>query len=192
MKSKFIKHYLKLCYTIAEDNTACGSRKLGCVLVDPVRNKILGTGYNGAPRNVPHCGTLDYIDSVFSRISSPTEYKTVRDAVAEKLTENNKSDDSGLCPRRILNIPSGQRMELCATCVHAEVNAIVNAAQDLTGVWMFGNFGVPCYECARVICNTGITNFLGIDSGNDYSVQSRWLLEKAKIDISLFKKEFVL
>jgi len=36
--------------------------------------------------------------------------------------------DLGVCPRERLNIPSGERYELCRS-VHAEANAIINAAR---------------------------------------------------------------
>jgi len=38
---------------VAERGT-CARRKVGCVLVDE-ENHIISTGYNGVPKNFPHC-----------------------------------------------------------------------------------------------------------------------------------------
>lgn len=65
------------------------------------------------------------------------------------------------CIRNKLNIPSGERHELCRGS-HAEQNAIVNAA----------NFGIslrdstlyvtvqPCMYCTKMIINAGITRIV--------------------------------
>ena len=62
------------------------------------------------------------------------------------------------CLRAELNIPSGQRYEICRG-THAEQNAIVNAAYY--GVSTLGSVlyctTQPCVACARMIINAGIT-----------------------------------
>jgi dCMP deaminase len=61
------------------------------------------------------------------------------------------------CIREKLNIPSGQRHELCRA-IHAEQNAIVQAAQSGTSV-NGGSMYVthqPCVLCAKMIINAGI------------------------------------
>jgi len=61
------------------------------------------------------------------------------------------------CLRDKLNVPSGQRHELCRA-IHAEQNAIVQAAYSGTSV----NGGTlyvtvqPCVMCAKMIINAGI------------------------------------
>ncbi|MBU1045800.1 dCMP deaminase family protein [Patescibacteria group bacterium] len=77
--------------------------------------------------------------------------------------------DIGRCKREELNIPSGERYELCRS-VHAEANAVINAAR--AGVSILGGtmylYGenvkddtplvdfLPCQMCRRVIINSGI------------------------------------
>lgn len=74
----------------------------------------------------------------------------------------------GYCNREQLNIPSGQRYELCRS-VHAEANAIISAARrDMLGgtLYLVGRDAkthelleetMPCSMCKRLIINAGIT-----------------------------------
>ena len=73
--------------------------------------------------------------------------------------------DRGVCLREELNIPSGQRYELCRS-VHAEMNAIISAARKdmiggvmyLVGVENDGSYTEAdcCSMCKRAIINAGI------------------------------------
>ena len=75
--------------------------------------------------------------------------------------------ERGECLRRKLNIPHGERYELCRS-VHSEQNAIINAARS--GVSLLGgdmflyaereegkpvNF-FPCFICKKMIINAGL------------------------------------
>lgn len=75
--------------------------------------------------------------------------------------------DLGRCLREEMEIPAGQRYELCRS-VHAEMNAVIHAARAVTmGATLF-LAGVevetgqptekpePCLLCRRVIINAGI------------------------------------
>lgn len=76
--------------------------------------------------------------------------------------------ERGNCLREEMNIPHGQRYEMCRS-VHAEQNAIINAAR--AGVSLYGGdmyiYGqrpqtneamdlIPCYFCKRMIINAGL------------------------------------
>ncbi len=75
--------------------------------------------------------------------------------------------EKGYCLRDKLNIPHGQRYELCAS-VHAEQNCIINAARagvSLLGgdmyIWGEDNQGkqidaFPCFICKKMIINAGL------------------------------------
>lgn len=75
--------------------------------------------------------------------------------------------DLGYCTREKLNIPRGERYELCRS-VHGEENAIISASRkDMIGssLYLVGkNFdndeyvkdARPCAMCKRVIINSGI------------------------------------
>lgn len=61
------------------------------------------------------------------------------------------------CKREQLNIPSGERQEICRA-IHAEQNAVIQCA--LTGVIPTGGTIYttcqPCVACAKIIANVGI------------------------------------
>ena len=75
--------------------------------------------------------------------------------------------DLGECARETLNIPSGERYELCRS-VHAEANAIISASrsQIIGGtLYLVGreeksgellSTTTPCSMCRRLIINAGI------------------------------------
>lgn len=84
--------------------------------------------------------------------------------------------DKGTCRRNELNIPPGERYELCHS-VHAEMNAIISAGRERTigaslyvsGIEMKTNEIIaswPCDLCSRIIRNAGIK--VVIIPGPDY------------------------
>ncbi len=104
---------------LAATRTTCLRRSVGAVIV---KNKhILATGYNGAPKKVPHC------------------------------------KDLGGCLREKLNVPSGERHELCRA-LHAEQNAIIQCAmtgQNIEWATIYITHQ-PCIICSKMIINAGI------------------------------------
>jgi dCMP deaminase len=86
------------------------------------------------------------------------------------------------CLREKLNIPSGQRHELCRA-IHAEQNAIVQAANSgvsLSGGTLYVTIQ-PCVLCAKMAINAGIKKivFRG-DYPDDLSME---LLKEAGIRV---------
>lgn len=72
------------------------------------------------------------------------------------------------CMRDELNIPSGERHELCRA-LHAEMNAILQAAQygiSLNGSVIYCT-NQPCIICAKMIINAGIKRIVVISSYPD-------------------------
>ena len=61
------------------------------------------------------------------------------------------------CLREELQVPSGERYELCRS-IHAEANAVIQAAHNgvrIAGSTMYVT-DMPCYMCAKLIVNAGI------------------------------------
>ncbi len=87
--------------------------------------------------------------------------------------------DLGYCIRQKMNIPRGERYELCRS-VHAEANAIISASRDkmidsviyLSGREMDTNEYVRnancCSMCKRMIINAGIKQVIVRDSDTEY------------------------
>ncbi len=82
------------------------------------------------------------------------------------------SIEHGFCLRKKLGIPSGHRYEICRS-VHAEQNAIINAARSGTSVlggdiYIYGRLkndetgeeicldAFPCFICKKMIINAGL------------------------------------
>ena len=103
---------------LASKRSTCKRRAVGAIIVKD--NRILATGYNGAPTGMEHCIDIG-------------------------------------CLRERLNIPSGQRHELCRG-IHAEQNAIIQAAcygVSIKGGEIFCT-NQPCFICAKMIINAQI------------------------------------
>ncbi|EIM64693.1 deoxycytidylate deaminase [Desulfobacter postgatei] len=103
---------------LVASRATCLRRKVGAVLVKDKR--ILCSGYNGAPSQIPHCR------------------------------------ETG-CLREQLNVPSGEKHELCRG-VHAEQNVIIQAAFHgipVAGASLYCTTQ-PCSICAKMIINAGI------------------------------------
>lgn len=98
-------------------------------------------------------------------------------------------DEMGFCMREHLQIPSGQRYELCRS-VHAEANAIINAAREqMIGATLYlaclhyetGELvadTLPCSMCRRLIINAGIRTVVVRDSRESYrtiDVAGAWI-----------------
>lgn len=98
--------------------------------------------------------------------------------------------DLGRCVRKELNVPHGERYELCRS-VHAEANAIISASRGemiggvlyLCGVEVDGGEYVRnamcCDMCKRLVINAGIEQVVIRDDRERYRVVnvSGWVCE---------------
>jgi dCMP deaminase len=136
------EYFMGITNLVASRST-CIRRKVGAVLVKEKR--ILCSGYNGAPANVPHCR------------------------------------ETG-CLREQLNVPSGEKHELCRG-VHAEQNAIIQAA--FHGISVNGSVlyctNQPCSICAKMIINAGIKTVYFKEGYDD--PLSLEMFDQAKVDL---------
>lgn len=89
--------------------------------------------------------------------------------------------DLNYCTREALNIPSGERYELCRS-VHAEANAIICASRrDMIGATLYlvgkevptGEYvknAICCSMCKRMVINAGIEQVIVRDDRDHYRV----------------------
>lgn len=89
--------------------------------------------------------------------------------------------DLKFCLRDKLNIPRGERYELCRS-VHAEANAIISAARermlgaDLYMVCIDGKTGelvsgtTSCQMCKRLVINAGIERVIVRETSDEYTI----------------------
>ncbi|MDD5923166.1 MAG: deaminase [Clostridia bacterium] len=89
--------------------------------------------------------------------------------------------DLGQCRREAMHVPRGQRYELCRS-VHAEANAIINAAGvEMIGAELFlvGKDAVSgeyvqnascCSMCKRLVINAGISRVIIRNDNDSYTI----------------------
>lgn len=88
--------------------------------------------------------------------------------------------DLGYCQREKLNIPRGERYEMCRS-VHAEQNAIISAARKDTidstlyivgkdvKTLLYVKNAMPCMFCKRFIINAGISKIIIRNTKDEYN-----------------------
>lgn len=99
--------------------------------------------------------------------------------------------DLGSCKREAMQVPRGERYELCRS-VHAEANAIISAARrDMVGGTLYlsgqdtatGELlpdATPCSMCRRLIINAGLSKVImrtGADSFSEVDVEE-WIQDE--------------
>ena len=139
---------MAICDLVAERST-CLRRKVGAVIVK--EKNILATGYNGAPKGLPHCLDIG-------------------------------------CLREEMNVPSGEKHELCRG-LHAEQNAIIQAAYhgvSINGATLYTT-NLPCSICAKMIINAGIVKVIYKKGYADKLSAS--MFSETKIEIEKFVGE---
>lgn len=93
----------------------------------------------------------------------------------------NNCSDLGYCLREKMNIPRGERYELCRS-VHAEANAIIHASRnDMIGATLYlvgvekrtGELvenACSCSMCKRLIINAGIEQVIVRNTSDSFTV----------------------
>ena len=104
--------------------------------------------------------------------------------------------DLGFCAREAMNIPSGERYELCRS-VHAEANAIISASRrDMLGgvMYLVGRDGktgellhdtTSCSMCRRLIINAGIVKVVARTGEADFTVTDvgEWIVKDDSVPL---------
>lgn len=142
-RPRWDKYFIKITSDVSERAT-CVKRKVGAIIAKG--NRILTTGYNGAPKGFEHCSKVG-------------------------------------CLRKKMNVPSGQRHELCRG-LHAEQNAIIQAAVhgvEIDGGTLYCNYQ-PCVICVKMMINAGIKRL--VYSGNYPDELAAKMLKESRIKVT--------
>lgn len=103
--------------------------------------------------------------------------------------------DLGVCIREKLQVPRGERYELCRS-VHAEANAIISAPREAmigSSLYLVGKEcsngayvenSSSCSMCKRMVINAGITTVYIRDDKNQYRVVNveDWIQEDESLE----------
>lgn len=134
---------------LVRSRSSCLRRGVGAVIVKD--NRVIASGYNGAPKGIAHC------------------------------------EETG-CLRQQMNVPSGQRHELCRG-LHAEQNAIIQAAclgVSIEGATLYCTTQ-PCVICTKMLINAGIKRVVISESYPDELAEK--MIKEAGIQVDIFKAE---
>lgn len=158
----------------------CLSRKIGAIIVTP-DGTVVGTGYNGPPRGVPHCDSDERLTWLRSALERDF-FGRVEDFLREK-------GYGEKCPRQIMGYKSGEGIHLCPAG-HAERNAIVNSAREgikTKGCYLVCSCPLPCFECSKEVINAGIVKVICY-TGPEYDNIATWLFEQAGVEVIQVEK----
>ncbi len=187
---KNASYYIGIADFVRKNRIRCHSRQIGCVLVKD--DTLISTGFNGPPRKIPTCDEWPgnygnkLMDKFFEKF--PEEFD---DDGHINLNEFNDWVESK-CPRKLLEIPSGEGLEYCSA-VHAERNALLSCAKtgvSSNGGIMFMTCGLPCKDCMIEIIQAGVS---GIICGDIiiYDNYSWKLAKESNMTVySLYNKEW--
>lgn len=139
--------FLEMC-NLVSNNSKCLSRKVGSVLVKD--GAVISTGYNGPPRNIPHCWERYIIDP------------TLRKKMEEIGKDPDDPENHKICPRYVMNFKSGEGLGWCVAG-HGERNSLINAARlgiSTDGTTMYMSCATPCSPCLIEIINAGVVEIV--------------------------------
>ena len=144
------EYYIGLMHEIGKRGT-CDRGMSGCIITR--ENRILTTGYVGAPPKMPHC------------------------------------DEAGHLIRKVLE-DDGQIRQHCVRTVHAEQNAISQAARhgiSIRGATLYCTME-PCLTCAMLIIAVGIERVVAYKKYHAAQM-TRSLFADAGIELQLWLDE---
>lgn len=169
--------YLRICREYSR-LSHCLSRQVGALLVLPDGSPI-AMGYNGPPRDIPHCDEFFYCPGCF---------KILRDEDCGCGEEPLPVTDR--CPRRLGGQTGSETIHQCPA-VHAELNALLTCARtnnSTVGCSLYIYPLGPCKDCAAAIIQAGVSRLVYIES-EPYDELSPWLLSQSSVDVVTYPIE---
>jgi dCMP deaminase len=125
-----------------------------------VRDKsIVATGYNGVPRGIPHCNSLERREYLINTIP------VIVDDDRKHVVVESLYWDRNICPRRIMGFESGEGLQYCPSA-HSERNCLINAARlgvSTLGTTLYLNTILPCKDCLIELINAGVEEIVSLE-----------------------------
>jgi len=182
-KRPSIDEYFIRMARLASKRSTCLRRKVGCVIVQD--NRVLSTGYNGAPKGLKHCMEVGCLRE--GNIPEKTRLAWWGEG-DEKAAKEEVAKRKKYYPKKGEKIESGFRHEICRG-VHAEQNAIIQAAVFGTSVrgGQLYCTTFPCTICAKMLINAEITEI--IYDGDYEDPLSKDLLQESGVKVRRFGKK---
>jgi dCMP deaminase len=116
-------YFMKMAFLVSERST-CLRRKVGAIIVRD--NQILSTGYNGAPKRVPHCSQTGCLRSKYA-VPSGERHELCRGVHAEQNAVI-QAAVNGLSIRNAELYCTNQPCSICAKMlINAEIKNIIVA-----------------------------------------------------------------
>ena len=166
---------MKVAETFAELSSA-KRLHVGAIVVKD--DRIISIGYNGMPSGWDNnCEDKEYMDQTAGGWLSPEEIKEQWPWSQQQLP---KTEDLPWLRYRLKTKPE---------VLHAETNAIAKLAKSTEsgmGATMFITHA-PCLDCAKLICQSGISSVLYRNAYRDTSGIA--FLEKSGIEVKQIKEE---
>lgn len=164
-RPSFSETFLEIAQTVSKRGT-CPRLKVGAVITR--HNRIIATGYNGAPPGLSHCTEVGCIQGPCSNCQS-SGYVTSR-GILENCPNCKGTGFAGGCKRAI----------------HAEANAILQLAK----VGPAGAGGKlycthePCIDCSKLIIGAGIeTVYFSTGYGSEFMSEASEMLRRAGVAV---------
>lgn len=153
----FDESYIEQLTAIGKRST-CDRGRAGAIIT--FCNHIVTTGYCGSPPGEPHC---DDVGHLFENVITRWHVNPESDGIF---------------------IPTDDIRSHCIRTIHAEMNAIMDAAEmgkSLRDCTLYTTM-FPCYRCAMAIVRVGITRVVAV---NEYhaSIESRNMLLRGGLEI---------
>lgn len=155
MRPNKVEYYLNIAESVAQRGT-CLRRKFGAIIVKD--DRIVSTGYVGAPRGRKNCCDLGYCYRMENNIPSGQQYEKCRSSHAE------------------MN-----------ACIQASAEEMKDAILYLVGIENDGTYTNSdcCAMCKRVIINSGINKVIARQSDGTYTETpvQQWIDNDDSLDI---------
>lgn len=153
MRPTWDEYFIKMTNVIAERAT-CDRKHVGAVIVKDKRP--IATGYNGSIPGLPHCDDPEefwYCSKCGNKTVETPRYVPGQGHICEK--------DIACLGRVMKKLNGGHDMDKghCVRTIHAEVNAITQAARlgiSTEGATLYCNT-FPCWQCFKSIVAAGIS-----------------------------------